>query len=119
MGKTAKSVLNNGTNTPTQPYSNQESQLFFNQKQKAPPTEIQETKENQNPEQQPTQEVTLQTTSEFLLAAILQELKTQNMIELLKLKEQEERKQKELQLAEKIQERDKARFEEIRHSMYA
>jgi hypothetical protein len=117
MGKPAKKVLNNGTNRPTQPYSNKESQLFFNQKQNTPPPEKQEAKENQQPEQ-PAQEVTLQTTSEFLLAAILQELKTQNMIELLKLKEQEEQKQKELELAEKMQARDKARFEEIRHSMY-
>lgn len=116
MSKDAANVQN-GTNKTTQSYSNKESPLFFNKKQTAPSTEIQESQKNQETEQ-PTQEISLQTTTDLLLAAILQELKTQNMLELLKLKEQEEQKQKELQLAEKIQKRDQARFEEVRHSMY-
>ncbi|MCL9685354.1 hypothetical protein [Legionella maioricensis] len=115
MGKNARQK--NGNNKVKQPYSNQESQLFFNQRQITPPSETQEVQRTQEI-QQPVQAISLHTTTDFLLAAILEELRTQNLIELMKLKTQQEHEQEELQAAEKMQEQDNARFEEIRHSMY-
>lgn len=49
----------------------------------------------------------------------MQELKTQNMIELMKLKAQQEQEQEELETIEKMKEKDDARFNEIRQTMYA
>lgn len=56
--------------------------------------------------------------TEILLAAILQELKTQNMIELIKLQAEKDKEQEEIELAEKMQTEDKERFERVRSSMY-
>ncbi|PWY57636.1 hypothetical protein DGG96_00645 [Legionella qingyii] len=118
MGKKATSTrLANGNNKAQKPYSNQDSQLFFNQNPMPPSPEIQETQKNEKI-QHPIQEISIQTTTDILLAAILQELKTQNMIELMKLKAQQEQEQEELLAAEKMQEHDDARFDEIRTSMY-
>ncbi|KTD44347.1 hypothetical protein [Legionella parisiensis] len=113
MAKKENARLKNG-NRSKQPDSNSRSQRFFNQKKITPSLEMQGAQKTQHP-----QEISLQTTTDILLAAILQELKTQNMIELLKLKTQQEQEQEELQAAEKMQEQDQARFEEIRHTMYA
>ena len=110
MGKNAH--LKNG-NKATQ--LDRGSPLFFNQT--PPSTEIQETPKKEI--QQPTQEIKLQTSTDFLLAAILQELKTQNMIELMKLKAQQEQEEVKWHKAQEMQEQDKARFEAVRNSMYA
>ena len=119
MGKKATNArLANGNNKAKKPFSNQEAPLFFNSKPMPISSEIQETKKTQEV-QQPVQEISLQTTTDFLLAGILQELKTQNMIELMKLKTQQEQEQEELQAAEKMQEHDNDRFNEIRTSMYS
>lgn len=118
MGKKdATSRIVKGNNTTKQPYSNQESQLFFNTRQITPSPEVQRTPLRQEA-QQPVPEIRLQTTTDILLAAILQELRTQNLIELSKLQDQQEKEQEELQAAKEMQERDNARFEEIRQSMY-
>ncbi|MGM9453485.1 hypothetical protein ACTAZI_09140 [Legionella bozemanae] len=114
MGKKENARLKNGNNKSIQPDSNPRSQRFFNQKQITPSSEMQGAQKTPQP-----QEISLQTTTDILLAAILQELKTQNMIELMKLKTQQEQEQEELHAAEKMQEQDQARFEEIRHTMYA
>ncbi|WP_454785544.1 hypothetical protein [Legionella sp. WA2024007413] len=117
MGKKATNArLANGNNKAQKPYSNQEAPLFFNSKPM--PTSAKQEAQNTQEIQQPVQEISLQTTTDFLLAAILHELKTQNMIELMKLKTQQEQEQEELQAAEKMQEHDDAQFEEIRTSMY-
>ncbi|WP_131793928.1 hypothetical protein [Fluoribacter gormanii] len=118
MGKKATNTrMANGNNKAQKPYSNQEAQLFFNQRPMPLSSEIQETQKNQEI-QQPIQEISIQTTTEILLAAILQELKTQNMIELMKLKAQQEQEQEDLQAAEKMRAHDETRFDEIRASMY-
>ncbi|HHT0594720.1 TPA: hypothetical protein ACTXXA_003346 [Legionella anisa] len=114
MDKKEKDRLKNRNNKLKQSDSHPSSQRFFNQKQIIPSSEMQGAQKTQQP-----QEISLQTTTDILLAAILQELKTQNMIELMKLKTQQEQEQEELQTAEKMQEQDRARFEEIRHTMYA
>lgn len=114
MGKKENARLKNGNNKSKQSDSNPRSQRFFNQKQITPSSEMQGAQKTQQP-----QEISLQTTTDLLLAAILQELKTQNMIEFMKLKTQQEQEQEELHAAEKMQEQDQARFEEIRHTMYA
>ncbi|MCW8387441.1 hypothetical protein OQJ18_12670 [Fluoribacter dumoffii] len=117
MGKkNANARQTNGQNNTKQSNSHS-SQLFFNQKQKAPPLELQTTQTPQEM-QQPPQELILETATDVLLAAILQELKTQNMIALLKLKAQKEQEQEEMQAAEKMQEEDQAHFKEIQSSMY-
>lgn len=117
MGRNAtNSRLKNGNNKIKQSYAKQDSPLFFNQKQTPQSSGIQKAAKTQKI-QQPVQEISLQTTTDILLA-ILQELKTHNMIELMKLKAQQEQEQEELQAAEKMQEHDDARFEEIRKSMY-
>ncbi len=117
MGKDAHSRLVNGNHTTKQPYSNQRSTQFFNKKETAPPAEV--PKRKPRPEvQAPAQEIRLRTTTDFLLAAILDELKMQNTIELMKLKAKQEQEQEELQAAKEMEERDKARFEEIRPSLY-
>ncbi|WBV63681.1 hypothetical protein PGH43_02370 [Legionella pneumophila 130b] len=46
-------------------------------------------------------------------------MKTQNMIELMKLKAQQEHEQEELETIEAMKEKDDARFNEIRQTMYA
>lgn len=61
----------------------------------------------------------MQTPSDFLLAAILQELKTQNTRALIQLKVQQEKEQVKLQEVEKQKKKDDERFEEIRYLMYA
>ncbi|WP_392538481.1 hypothetical protein [Legionella sp. 227] len=117
MGKKDTNVaFVNGNNKRKQPDTHQKSQLFFHQKQRSP-SSLQKT---QNPQegQQPIQEISLQTTTDFLLAAILQELKLQNMIELSKLKAQQQQEEAEKQAAEEMQEQESNRFEEIRNSMY-
>lgn len=120
MGKNnATSRAVNGNNTkPT--YSNQgkqpanlEKQRFFNQNPKVPAAEMQ-----LEEVQQPAQKINLETTTDILLVAILEELKTRNMIEIAKLKIKQEHKQKELEAAKKMQEAENARFEEIRPSLY-
>ncbi|WP_454782607.1 hypothetical protein [Legionella sp. WA2022007384] len=119
MGRKATNArLANGNSKAKKTYSNQEAPLFFNQKPIPTSSEIQETQNTQEI-QQPVQEISLQTTTDFLLAGILQELKTQNMIELMKLKAQQEQEQEELQTAEKLKEHDNDRFNEIRTSMYS
>lgn len=116
--RSTETSLTNGNNKTKNPYSDKGSQLFFNQKQISPSSEIQETPKTQEVKQ-PTKEISLQTTTDILLAAILQELKTQNMLELMKLKAQQEQEQEELQAAEEMKKRDNDRFEEIRLSMYS
>ncbi|MCE0722531.1 MULTISPECIES: hypothetical protein [Legionella] len=113
MDKKEKSRLKNGNNKSKQPDSNSSSQRFFNQKHIIPSSEMQGAQKTQQP-----QEISLQTTTDLLLAGILQELKTQNMIELMKLKTQQEQEQEELQAAKKMQEEDEARFKEIQYTMY-
>ncbi|ASQ47088.1 hypothetical protein [Legionella clemsonensis] len=112
MGKknaNSRRVHANGTK---QPYSNQEILRFFNQKPITPAAkQIQEG-------QQAVQKIKLETTTDILLVAILEELKTRNRIELMKLKSKQDQEQKELQAAKKMQEHDQARFEEIRPFMY-
>ncbi|KTD69397.1 MULTISPECIES: hypothetical protein [Legionella] len=111
--------LVNGKNKTNQPDSHQRTPLFFNQKQKAPSAQKEAPKKPGAQQQpQPVQEISLQSTTDFLLAAILQELKTQNMIELMKLQTQQEQEQAEKEAAEKMQERDRARFAEIQPSLY-
>lgn len=120
--KKANSRVTNGINKTEQPYSTQGTQLFFNQRPINPAAgvqEAQEVQENQPMQEiQPVQEISLQTTTDILLFAILKELKTRNMIELTKLQAEQEKEQKELQDAEEMQELDEARFEEVRSSMY-
>lgn len=124
--KKANSRVMNGINKTEQPYSNQGTQLFFNQRPTTPATaaatvvqEAQEVQEAQPMQEiQPVQEISLQTTTDILLFAILQELQTHNMIELTKLKAEQEKEQKELQDTEEMQELDAARFQEVRSSMY-
>ncbi|WP_061832996.1 hypothetical protein, partial [Legionella pneumophila] len=108
----------NGDSQTKQAYTNQASPLFFSQKQITPSSGTLETKKPQEGKQ-PTQEISLETTTDILLAAILQELKTQNMIELMKLKAQQEQEQEELETIEAMKEKDDARFNEIRQTMYA
>lgn len=115
MGKKdANTRIVHGNNKTKQPYSNQETQLFFNQKQKPSSTEVQPFKEIQPP----AQEIKIETTTDLLLVAILEELKTHNMIELMKLKTQQEQEEKELQATQNRQAQDNTRFEEIRSTMY-
>ncbi|KTD14523.1 coiled-coil protein [Legionella gratiana] len=114
--KSTNTRQKNGTHQTNQPYSNKDSQLFFNQ-HPSHSAGIKKTRKRQK-EQQPTQEIKLETPTEILLAGILEELKTQNMIELIKLQAQQEQEKEELETAEKMQEEDKARFEEVRNSMY-
>lgn len=97
--------------------SNQASPLFFNQKPQASnspdiplPTELEE--------QPPPEQLILQSTTDILLAAILKELKTHSMIELMKLKVKQEQEQEKLTAAEEVKEREDAHFEELRNSMY-
>ncbi|HAZ7574223.1 hypothetical protein OQJ02_11990 [Legionella sp. PATHC032] len=119
MSNKAKNThLKDGDNQTKQTYSNPGSPLFFSQKQISPSSGTLETKKTQEGKQ-PTQEISLETTTDILLAAILQELKTQNMIELMKLKAQQEQEQEELETIEKMKEKDDARFNEIRQTMYA
>lgn len=118
----------NGITRPEQPYTNQGTQLFFNQRPTPPALdaghrqeaqqiqEIQPVQEAQ--EVEPVEELRLETTTDILLFAILKELKTRNVIELAKLQAEQEKEQKELQDAEEMQARDEARFEGIRSSMY-
>ncbi|KGP62889.1 coiled-coil protein [Legionella norrlandica] len=117
MGKNAiNSRLKNENSQTKRPYPNQGSQLFFNQKQITPSSETKEAPIQEI--KKPVQEINLQTTTDILLAAILQELKTQNMLKLMELKTQQEHEQEELQAVEKIQEQEKTKFEEIRQAMY-
>lgn len=119
MGKNnTKSHQQNGNEKTTALYSNQESQLFFNQRSTPKTSEIQET-ENKLDTQQPPQEINLQTPSEILLAAILQELKTQNMLTIMQLKVQQEKEQDKLQEVKEQKKRDDERFETVRYSMYS
>ncbi|CEG56274.1 hypothetical protein [Legionella fallonii] len=119
MGKNATDTqLKKGNEKSIQSYSNQGSPLFFSQQHTPPSTEVQKTERTQET-QQPAQEINLQTTTDILLAAILQELKTQNMLALMNLKIQQEQEQEKLQEAEKMQEHDSARFEEVRYTMYS
>ncbi|MFW2534190.1 MULTISPECIES: hypothetical protein [unclassified Legionella] len=118
----------NGITRPEQPYTNQGTQLFFNQRPTPPALEaghhheaqqIQEIQPVQEAQQvEPVEELRLETTTDILLFAILKELKTRNVIELAKLQAEQEKEQKELQDAEEMQARDEARFEGIRSSMY-
>ncbi|KTD08321.1 hypothetical protein [Legionella jamestowniensis] len=93
--------------------SNQDKQRFFNQGPKVPIAKMQSQEV-----QQPIQQIKLETTTDFLLVAILEELKTRNMIEIAKLKAKQEQKQKELAAGKKMEELNNARFEEIRPSLY-
>lgn len=106
-----------------QPVSNQVSSLFFSQKQNtlknsnatnASPPEIQGSQEIQ----QPSEKLTLNSTTDILLAAILKELQTHTMIELKKLMAQQEHDQDELKAAETLKEQESERFDTIRNSMY-
>lgn len=66
----------------------------------------------------PTQKTRL-TTTELLLAGILEELRTRNQIELIKLKRAKEKEQAETEAAETMAAKDKEYFEsEIRPRMY-
>ncbi|WP_367606110.1 hypothetical protein [Legionella sp. W05-934-2] len=117
----AKNVaLNNGTSQTKRAASELSPQFF-------PPQKNQKIAESppENPEktptlekQQPVQEIKVQTTVEYLLAAILQTLETRNKIELMKLQIQAEQEKMESELAQKMEEADNARFEEIKPSMY-
>jgi ATP-dependent 26S proteasome regulatory subunit len=122
MGKNAaKTRQQKGSTQSQQPYSNQESELFFNKSKRhaSHSLNMQPTRKKQKTEHsEPTEEITLNTTTDILLAGILEELRTQNMIAIMKLKAQEVQEQKELEAAEKMQEEDKVHFEEIRHTMY-
>ncbi|WP_115708576.1 hypothetical protein [Legionella sainthelensi] len=114
--KAANTRQKNGAHKTNHPYSDKDHQLFFNQR--SPHSSgIKKTRKTKN-EQHPTQEIKLETPTEILLAGILEELKTQNMIELVKLQAQQQQEQEELEAAEKMKEEDHARFEEIRNSMY-
>lgn len=113
MGKSAtdtRAVIN-GDKKGKQPASNHGAPLFFNQRPISPTSETAGT-------QQPVQQIHLETNTEFLLAAILEELKTRNMLALMKLKLKQAKEQEELQTSEEKQAEDAARFEEIRPSMY-
>lgn len=97
-------------------HSNQSSPLFFNQKQEAHLSE--KPPKKQKTQQQPLQEIKLESTTDILLAGILGELKARNEIEVMKLKIQQELEQMELQAAEQSKKEDEERFEEIRNMMY-
>lgn len=118
MGKKATTAHpQNGKNEKHESYSKKGAPIFFNPKQAITSSKIQKpTKAGERP---PTMEVRLENTTDILLAGILEELRKQNMIELVKLEAQQEQEQKEQESAVKIQEQDEARFEEIRHTMYA
>ncbi|QEY52745.1 hypothetical protein [Legionella longbeachae] len=106
----------NGAHKTSHPYSNKDHQLFFNH-HSSHSSGIKKTRKTKK-EQPPTQEIKLETPTEFLLAGILEELRTQNMIELVKLQAQQQQEQEELEAAEKVKEEENARFAEIRNSMY-
>ena len=100
------------------PLSN--SQLFFNQRQNTTnnqPSTEQAIQPPQAPEQQALEPLTLNSTTDILLAAILKELKTQNMLKLLELQKQQEREEKESSEAEELQEKENTRFQHC--SMYS
>ncbi len=113
MGKKAANSQQNGkTKQP-----NQGSLHFFNPEPITPSAEVSPIQQTQQVKQ-PVPEIKLQSTTDILLAAILQELQTQNMLALMKIKDQQEQKREELQAAEEMQEHDNERFKEIRQSMY-
>lgn len=114
--KAANTRKKNGDHKTTHLYSNKDHQRFFNQ-HSSHSSGIKKTR-NTKKEQHPTQEIKLKTPTELLLAGILEELKTQNMIELVKLQAQQQQEQEELDAAEKMKEEDNARFEEVRNSIY-
>lgn len=103
-----------GENKKNPTASTQNSPGFFNQRQQTAPLETRETPQKQAA----VRELNLQSTTDFLLAAILEELQKQNMIALMKLKVKQEKEQEELQAAEEQQARDDERFAGIRSSMY-
>lgn len=87
---------------------------FFN------PTASSQAKKRTRIETAPPAQETRLTTTELLLAGILEELRTRNQIELMKLKMVDEREQAETEAAETIAAEDKEHFEsEIRSRMYA
>lgn len=119
MGKhSTKSNQQNGNEKTITPYSSQESQLFFNQRSIPKASEIQKI-ENELTPQQPAQEINLETPTEKLLAAILQELRTQNMLTIMQMKIQQGKEQEELQEIEEQQKKDDERFEKVHYSMYS
>ncbi|STY28261.1 coiled-coil protein [Legionella wadsworthii] len=118
MGKKAiNNQQKNGTIEKQESYSQKGAQLFFNPKQAITSSKIQ--KAAKTKDRPPVHEIRLENTTDILLAGILEELRKQNMIELLKVNAQLEQEQKEQEAAEKVQEQDAARFEEIRHTLYA
>jgi hypothetical protein len=104
------------------PLSN--SQLFFNQRLTPTTTNNQPSNvQSMQPppeatEQQALEPLALNSTTDILLAAILKELKTQNMLKLLELQKQQEQENQELSEAEEKQDKENERFENVRYSMY-
>lgn len=84
------------------------------------PTISSQAKKRPRPETAPPTQETRLTTTELLLAGILEELRTRNQIELMKLKMAEEKEQAETEAAEAIAAKDNEHFEsEILSRMYA
>ncbi len=106
--------VNNGTKKAESHQIRQATPTFFEQK----PTRTLRRKE-------PTElelfdkKITLQSNSDLLLAAILQELKTQNTMKYQKQLKQQEKEQRREQAEEEMQTRDNARFEAVRSSLYS
>ena len=119
MGKkNATTSTVSGAKETSQGASHQTTPAFFNQKPKNPnSTVVRQRTARQEVEPAP-EELRLVTTTDVLLAGILKELQTHNAIEFMKLNAQEQKELAEQQANKEIEERDKARFEEIRHSMF-
>ncbi|CDZ76577.1 hypothetical protein BN59_00851 [Legionella massiliensis] len=90
-------------------------QSFFNQKPQAAPLETRETPQKQKPAER---ELNLQSTTDFLLAAILEELQKQNMLLLMKQMAKQAKEEAKEQAAAEEQARDDERFAGISSSMY-
>lgn len=63
-------------------------------------------------------QLTLEPNAFLLLAALVDELKTRNMIELTKMKLEAEQKKQEAEAAKKMEAEDKEHFEELRTTLY-
>lgn len=96
--------------------SNQASPLFFNQKPNVSNTPDIPLSDQQDVPHPPEQLI-LQSTTDILLAAILQQLKMLTTLQVIAIKKQEEQEQDELKAADESKEVDNARFNNC-SSMY-
>lgn len=84
------------------------NQLFFDQKGKA----------TSMAPKQSTQDITFKTPTEYLLAAILEELRMMNALSLVRLQKIDDQEEAELQAFENAKKEDEERFDSIRSGMY-